>query len=236
MKRKSPLFLVLVAAFLLMPNWSSARWYPETKDKKDTLPGLQRVLVLDGSNVHNVGELQMHVGNWGNFGSWPGSANTFSEAPSAQWPAGSGVEYLFTAGLWIGALKGGIPAVSTAAYATEFRPTQDPIDLIYRTRGGRARRQPPAVARRRRRQGRTRRRGLAERPRRRLRRPDRRGLRRGLQADVQLLVHRRPAGRHSDLSRAQPARSLCPAGELPVGGGPVRRFRGDRVPHHEHRR
>jgi hypothetical protein len=136
MKRKSPLFLVLVAAFLLMPNWSSARWYPETKDKKDALPGMQRVLVLDGSNVHNVGELQMHVGNWGNFGSWPGSANTFSEAPSAQWPAGSGVEYLFTAGLWIGALKSGIPAVSTAAYATEFRPTQDPIDIIYRSSEG----------------------------------------------------------------------------------------------------
>jgi hypothetical protein len=93
-------------------------------------------MVLDGSNVHNVGELQMHVGNWGNFGSWPGSANAFSEAPSAQWPAGSGVEYLFVAGLWVGALKDGIPSVSTAAFQTEFRPTQDPIDVIYRTAEG----------------------------------------------------------------------------------------------------
>jgi hypothetical protein len=93
-------------------------------------------MVLDGSNVHNVGELHMHVGNWGIFGSRPGSAEVFSESPSAQWPAGSGVEYLFVAGLWVGALKNGVPAVSTAAFEREFRPTQDPIDIIYRTAEG----------------------------------------------------------------------------------------------------
>jgi len=136
MRRKLPLYLVFAAVLALVPSWRSARWAPETKGKKDALPGMQRVLVLDGSNVHNVGELQMHVGNWGIFGSWPGSGQSFSEAPSGQWPAGSGVEYLFVAGLWVGALKSGIPAVSTAAYATEFRPTQDPIDKIYRTSEG----------------------------------------------------------------------------------------------------
>lgn len=137
MRRHLPLYLLVALVLVsLAPSWSSARWVPETKSKKDPLPGMQRILVLDGSNVHNVGELQMHVGNWGNFGSWPGSANTFSEAPSAQWPAGSGIEYLFTSGLWVGAMRGGVPAVSTAAYATEFRPTQDPIDKIYRTAEG----------------------------------------------------------------------------------------------------
>jgi hypothetical protein len=102
--------------------------------------GPNRIFVLDGSTVHNVGELQMHVGNWGQFGSWPGSGLNFSEAPSAQWPAGSGVEYLFVAGLWVGALKAGVPAVSVAAYAFEFRPSQDTRDIMYRssegTRGG----------------------------------------------------------------------------------------------------
>jgi hypothetical protein len=137
MRRILPLYLLLAASFVLVPSWSSARWVPEAKNKKDPLPGMQRVLVLDGSNVHNVGELQMHVANWGNFGSWPGSANTFSEAPSAQWPAGSGVEYLFVAGLWVGAMRGGVPAVSTAAYQTEFRPTQDPLDIVYRSAEGR---------------------------------------------------------------------------------------------------
>jgi hypothetical protein len=116
-------------------NSASARWNPTEQGKKG-FPDLQRVMVTDGSTVHNVGELQMHVGNWGIFGSMPGSGYPFSEAPSAQWPAGSGVEYLYVAGLWVGAMKGGVPAVSTAAYQAEFRPTQDPIDKIYRSAEG----------------------------------------------------------------------------------------------------
>jgi len=110
--------------------------------------GPNRIFVLDGTNVHNVGELQMHVGNWGQFGSWPGSTLPFAESPSAQWPAGSGVEYLFVAGLWCGALKSGVPAVSVSAYQFEFRPSQDPVDIMYRTaegaRGGN--RQPSETA------------------------------------------------------------------------------------------
>ena len=100
------------------------------------IPDIQRVLVTDGSTVHNVGELRMHVGNFGMFGSWPSSSMPFSFAPSAEWPAGSGVEYLFTAGLWIGALKDGIPAVSAGQYDWEFRPTNDPIDIMYRSSEG----------------------------------------------------------------------------------------------------
>ncbi len=135
MRRKLPMYLVLVVVLLLVPAWSSARWIPDKK-QKSSFPGLQRIMVTDGSNVHNVGELQMHVANWGNFGSWPGQQLPFSEAPSAQWPAGSGVEYLFTSGIWVGALKGGVPAVTTAAFQTEFRPTQDIIDIIYRAAEG----------------------------------------------------------------------------------------------------
>lgn len=109
-----------------------------TGDQKDKNPydGLQRIRVQDGQNVHNIGELQIHVGNWGMFGSWPGAARTYSDAPSAQWPAGSGVEYLFTAGLWIGAIRSGVPAVSTASYAFEFAPSQDIRDIIYRSGEG----------------------------------------------------------------------------------------------------
>jgi len=97
---------------------------------------MNRILVLDGSNVHNVGELQMHVGNWGLFGSQPGSDAPFSDAPSGEWPAGSGVEYLYSAGLWVGALVNGVPSVSTATYETEFRPTPSPTDIIYRSSEG----------------------------------------------------------------------------------------------------
>jgi hypothetical protein len=100
------------------------------------LPEIRDVLVLDGSNVHNVGQLWMHIGNWGLFGSMPGAAFPFSSAPSAEWPGGSGVEYLYAAGLWVGAVKDGVPAVSTSLYQFEFRPTQDPIDIIYRSYEG----------------------------------------------------------------------------------------------------
>jgi hypothetical protein len=126
---------------LLTPGLASARYVDEERVvSKHGDRGPKRIFVLDGSNVHNVGELQMHVGNWGQFGSWPGSGFAFANAPSAQWPAGSGTEYLFVAGLWVGALKNTVAAVSTAAYQFEFRPTQDLRDIMYRsaegTRGG----------------------------------------------------------------------------------------------------
>ena len=137
--------LFIVAAVL--PSLVFARIDTPSEVTKKGQTGPNRIFVLDGSTVHNVGELQMHVGNWGNFGSWPGSGQSFSEAPSAQWPAGSGIEYLFVAGLWIGAMKGGVPAVSTAAYAVEFRPTQDPRDIMYRTAEGARRARAPSTSR-----------------------------------------------------------------------------------------
>jgi hypothetical protein len=131
--------LLSVAVFLcgsLTPSLLLARVDMPAEEVKKGPAGPQRIFVLDGSNVHNIGELQMHVGNWGQFGSWPGSGQTFSEAPSAQWPAGSGVEYLFVAGLWVGALKAGVPAVSVSAYQIEFRPSQDVRDIMYRASEG----------------------------------------------------------------------------------------------------
>jgi hypothetical protein len=97
----------------------------------EVVPEPARVLVIDGSPVHNVGQLQLHMSNWGMFGSWPGSGLPFQEAPSAEWPAGSGIEYLYGGGLWVGALKSGVPAVSTAMFKFEFRPTEDPLDIVY---------------------------------------------------------------------------------------------------------
>jgi len=90
-----------------------------------------RVLVLDGSPVHNAGDLHLHASNWGVFGSQPGSANPFSSAPSGEWPAGTGIEHVYTGGLWVGAIRNGVPAVSTAAFEAEFRPTADPLDIVY---------------------------------------------------------------------------------------------------------
>ncbi|HEX6790744.1 MAG TPA: hypothetical protein VF247_05485, partial [Candidatus Krumholzibacteria bacterium] len=99
-------------------------------------PGPHAVLVLDGSPVHGAGELRVHASNWGAIGSMPGTGLPYSNAPSAEWPAGSGVEYLFVAGLWVGAMVNGAPAVSTSAFEMEFRPSQDERDTVYWTASG----------------------------------------------------------------------------------------------------
>jgi hypothetical protein len=127
--------LMWIALALSMPGSPRSRDFEANRSGKESILS-NRVLVLDGSCVHNVGELQMHMSNWGIFGSMPSSSLPFSFAPSAQWPARSGIEYLYVAGLWIGARVGGIPSVSTSAYEMEFRPTNDPIDVIYRTYEG----------------------------------------------------------------------------------------------------
>jgi hypothetical protein len=107
-------------------------------DKK--IPLLQQVITLNGEYVHTVGNLQMNVTNWGFVGSLPNSQLPMAESPSAQWPAGSGIEYLYAAGLWVGAKMNGVPFVSTGYPETEFYPSSDPVDVIYRSfegdRGG----------------------------------------------------------------------------------------------------
>jgi hypothetical protein len=96
------------------------------------------ILVLDGSPIHDAGNLRSHASNWGAIGSMPGASYPFSPAPSAEWPAGSRVEYLFIAGVWVGGMIGGVPSVSTAAYEFEFRPSPDVRDIVYETAFGAA--------------------------------------------------------------------------------------------------
>jgi len=85
--------------------------------------------------VHNVGNLWVNVTNLGVIGNpW----KNVSTDPSAQFPPGSGVEYLFGAGIWVGAKMGDDPTphVSTALYQTEFRPSILPVDTIYESYEG----------------------------------------------------------------------------------------------------
>ncbi|RKZ18457.1 hypothetical protein DRQ53_00005, partial [bacterium] len=87
---------------------------------------------LGGEFVHNVGELQMNITNWGLIGSRPGSGTNYSDAPSAMWPAGSGVEYLWAGGLWVGALKNGVPLCTTGQYTPEMLANpDDPLDTVW---------------------------------------------------------------------------------------------------------
>jgi len=69
---------------LVMPSAGHGRYDLPKGEKAKGLGLPQRVKVLTGENVHNVGELQMHVGNWGIFGSWPGSGRGTSRIPSAR--------------------------------------------------------------------------------------------------------------------------------------------------------
>lgn len=94
------------------------------------------VFVTDGSYVMNVGELHMHITNWGLIGSEVGRVTQYSESASAQWPAGTGDEYLYSAGLWVGGVLLGERLVSTGEYQNEILPLDELEDTIYEGVGG----------------------------------------------------------------------------------------------------
>jgi hypothetical protein len=56
-------------------------------------------------------------------------------APSAEWPAGTGIDYLYAAGLWVGGvvIRDGKPdtCVTAAVFQGEFRPKADDRDMVY---------------------------------------------------------------------------------------------------------
>jgi hypothetical protein len=61
----------------------------------------------------NVGNIGLTVTNYGTFGH---GFNYWSDRqPSCEYPKGSRIEHLFVGGLWIGAQRGAVTAVSTAA-------------------------------------------------------------------------------------------------------------------------
>ena len=93
-------------------------------------------LVTDGSYVMNVGELHVHITNWGLIGSKYSNAFTYSDAPSAQWPAGTDNEYLWGAGLWVGGVLLGERLVSTGQYESEIMAQDNPEDTIYEAISG----------------------------------------------------------------------------------------------------
>ena len=94
------------------------------------------LIVIDGSYVMNVGELHVNITNFGLIGSYAPATCSFCDAPSAQWPAGSGVEYLFGAGLWVGGVLCGQQMVSTGQPEMEIRAETGVRATLYEARGG----------------------------------------------------------------------------------------------------
>ncbi len=71
----------------------------------------QQIFERKTVEVSNMGISYTNVGAIGT----PGRQNNPGLAPSMEFPAGSGTEHLFEAGLWIGAVRAGVTTVSTAA-------------------------------------------------------------------------------------------------------------------------
>jgi len=82
--------------------------------------------------THTYNNLWMGISNWGLFGSYGRSmrdCETGLAAPSAEFPAGSGIEHLYIAAIWIGAVVGNDTLVSVGAdgwqLANEFYPCSE---------------------------------------------------------------------------------------------------------------
>jgi len=84
----------------------------------------QLMQLATDEKTHEIGQLWFTVSNWGFFGSSRGEDNPLQCIiyeqgehagecrPSAEYPGGSGIEYLFQGALWIGAVVAGDTLVS----------------------------------------------------------------------------------------------------------------------------
>src|SRR5882672_1721603 len=115
------------AVFALWAGVCAFHQLPQDQIAEPTRDGVHRVFRLDGKFVHNVGRLQLQITNVGETGNQNNPSRT--TVPSAEWPAGSGNDYLYAAGIWVGAIDAsGIPHVSTALYQREFSPEVIPTN------------------------------------------------------------------------------------------------------------
>jgi len=97
----------------------------------------QKTLTTNGEAVHDIGRVGLNVTNFGLIGSEPGTSQLFSDAPSLEYPLGSGVQNLWGAGIWVGGMVDEVARVSTGQYEMEFRADpDDPADTIYESHEG----------------------------------------------------------------------------------------------------
>ncbi len=125
---------ILVLCCALLPVVSQAE--PRAELRRDETIRPDGIHVLDGSYVLDMGELHINITNHGLIGSQYTQTLPYSNAPSGQWPGGSGKEYLWGAGLWIGGNISGQLSVTTGQPEREMRPGDDILDTIYESRAG----------------------------------------------------------------------------------------------------
>jgi hypothetical protein len=93
--------------------WSSVCAFLPLEPPAPIRPAQHLTIRNDGKFVQNAGQLLIQISNYGVIGA--PAYGAFSNVPGAEWPPGSGNDYLYAAGVWVGALDAtGIPHVSTA--------------------------------------------------------------------------------------------------------------------------
>ncbi len=126
---QSPILLLSLPLFLAVATAPALAWIDLDRQERTTRP--DGIHVLDGTYVMNAGQLHINITNHGIIGSQFSRNASWSHAPSGQWPGGSGNEYLWSAGLWVGARKLGQTLVSTGQFEREFRPRPNLEATIY---------------------------------------------------------------------------------------------------------
>ena len=121
--------LLLMVCFAVSASAKSSEVYPWPERF-----GPSGLPEINGDFVMNVGEVQINITNWGLIGSTLNPRQPFGSAPSCQWPAGSGDEYLWAAGLWVGGVVLGERLVTTGG---EQVPLDNDVQAtIYEASGG----------------------------------------------------------------------------------------------------
>ncbi len=134
--------LISTAFFISAFTASQARMKDETHLKLPyQSPSSTALDPLNQLRTHNVGNIWLSITNYGQFGSQGGrnfrDACTGQFAPSAQFPAGSGVEYLYTGAIWIGAVINDTDTLVSVGFdgwsAVAEMPASNTVPLISRT-------------------------------------------------------------------------------------------------------
>ena len=90
-------------AFGVVLFGGTVAWHePPTNTTPGSKSEPQKTFRLDGHFVHNVGRIQLQITNIGETGNQNNPSRT--TVPSCEWPPGSGNDYLYAAGLWVGAI------------------------------------------------------------------------------------------------------------------------------------
>jgi hypothetical protein len=130
------LAVLLVLALLI--GTARALTGEETRPKTSQMANAALVEYIEQTRTHTIGNIAFSFTNWGQFGNGRrvGCCDYCTAEPAKSWefPMGSGLDYLGTGGLWVGAIRGADTLVSLSTDGidapTEFFPRPAPDGAI----------------------------------------------------------------------------------------------------------